>query len=340
MKHLNDCVMPEFYKQCHNWWIDVHSVEPKTVEMVINEIIWNNKYITVNRRPIFYRNWHKNGITRIQNLLDENNHFLSDSDIRKKYGVKCSFLDVLQIRQSIPIQWRGLIFNNENININQESEKVQILDKYVYLNKMKCKDLYWILVSNKIKQPRCIQKWTEFFPEFKTAHKTEWPAIFQMPFITTRDTRIQSLQYRLIHRIIPCNKWLFNIKIKDSSTCNFCDKEDNLIHYFIQCKNVKTFWSCFYNWWNRISEIIIEDVHEKHIIFGYPGNNDLVIVINYLIMLGKWFIYNIKLYEKNDIDFFEYLIQLKQRLSFEKIMCNKEENPSKFEKWNYIYDQL
>ncbi len=42
--------------------------------------------------------------------------------------------------------------------------------------------------------------------------------IFKLPFHTVRDTKLQSFQFRLLHRIIPCNKWLNTIKIKNSYT--------------------------------------------------------------------------------------------------------------------------
>ncbi len=38
--------------------------------------------------------------------------------------------------------------------------------------------------------------------------------IFEQPFKCYRVTKIQSFQFRIIHRIIPCNQWLKNVMIK------------------------------------------------------------------------------------------------------------------------------
>ncbi len=38
-----------------------------------------------------------------------------------------------------------------------------------------------------------------------------WKRIFKMP--TYRETKIQTFQYRIIHHILPCKKWLINIKL-------------------------------------------------------------------------------------------------------------------------------
>ncbi len=56
--------------------------------------------------------------------------------------------------------------------------------------------------------------------------------IFNMSFITIRDTKIQTFQYKIIHNIIPCNQWLYNIiKIKVKNKCTFCN--DNLPYFFL-----------------------------------------------------------------------------------------------------------
>ncbi len=57
--------------------------------------------------------------------------------------------------------------------------------------------------------------------------------MFRLPFKTVRDTKIQTFQCRIIQNIIPCNKWLDNIKIKNSPVCDYCNKVDDLPHYFI-----------------------------------------------------------------------------------------------------------
>ena len=161
-----------------------------------------------------------------------------------------------------------------------------------------------------------------------------------MPFKITHETKLQSFQYRVIHRIIPCNKWLHNISIKSTSKCTYCDKEDNLIHYFIHCPNTDMFWKCFYKWWYKISNIAIEDTLEEHILFGYPGSSDVETVLNFCVLFAKWFIYCKKLNERNDIDLYEYLVKLKERLHIEELLCLKNNNQSAFKKWVFLYEQL
>ena len=85
---------------------------------------------------------------------------------------------------------------------------------------------------------------------------------------------------------------------------------------------------------------MIDEVLEEHIIFGFPGKSDLESVLNYCILLGKWYIYTTKLQDSNIFDMYEYLVKLKQRLQIETDLCMKEQRPSDLQKWNFIYEQL
>ncbi len=53
-----------------------------------------------------------------------------------------------------------------------------------------------------------------------------------MPF-KTRDTQIQSFQFRIIHRTTTCNEWLNNLTIKTTNKCNFYEHTDSIIPFFI-----------------------------------------------------------------------------------------------------------
>ncbi len=154
--------------------------------------------------------------------------------------------------------------------------------------------MQWLLLPPcfpQIIQPICIKQWTEYFPSFRNGDILIWHRIFKLSFSLIRETRLQTFYYLLIHRVIPCNKWLCNKKVKSGSGCNFCNDVDNLIHFFIYCENIKQFWNSFYKLWNNISEfnIGINDIFEECTVFGYPGEEDIIQILNYCVLLAKYF---------------------------------------------------
>ncbi len=71
--------------------------------------------------------------------------------------------------------------------------------------------------------------------------------------ICSRETKLQSLQFKIVHRIIPCKKWLHDQKVINSPSCKMYKEEkvDDITHHFIECCGLNNFWNVFENWWNR-----------------------------------------------------------------------------------------
>ncbi len=60
------------------------------------------------------KDWKKcvmKGITKIGNITDDQGMFLIYSEINQKFNLECNFLEVLQIRQSIPSRRREAIYH-------------------------------------------------------------------------------------------------------------------------------------------------------------------------------------------------------------------------------------
>ncbi len=60
--------------------------------------------------------------------------------------------------------------------------------------------------------PKAITSWENIYTNFKSKDCSLYKTIFKMPFLCSRHTSIQALQYKIIHRTLPCNEWLKNIK--------------------------------------------------------------------------------------------------------------------------------
>ncbi len=95
-------------------------------------------------------------------------------------------------------------------------------------------------------------------------------------------------------------------------------------------------------WRTNIRKLYISnfDHLEECVLFGFPGENKIFKVIKFCILIPKYYIYIQKLINSNKIDFYDFLVQLKQKLQIENIMCIDEGNPSKFEQFEFILDNI
>jgi exonuclease III len=329
---------PQFYKTiCNTWLLCYNDTIPEEVSVIQNESIWNNTYIATNRKPLYWRNWIKRGINTINDLLNEDGNFLSHIEIQNKYNFGCNFLNILQIKQSIPSVWTEKL---KYYNKKQTVDQILITSKtgVVCLGKTTSKIFYNMLNIQNYRPPTCVAKWKESFP----MSVIDWPEVFYNPYSITRETKLQSFQYRVIHRIIPCNKWLFNIKIMESSQCNFCDEIDTIQHFLIKCHSASIFWNSFIAWWNRHSEdqwANFADFSEI-ILFGLMDEREFSTVLNYLILLGKYYIYINKLKDDNSLNFQRFLVYVKSKLTTELFILEKESKTHLFDKFIFIYNSL
>ena len=76
--------------------------------------------------------------------------------------------------------------------------------------------------------------------------------IYKLPFNVCSQTIFKTFQYKILHRLLPCNYLVCKMKIKESVKCNFCGESDTISHYLIHCKNTKLYWTTFTRWWNNV----------------------------------------------------------------------------------------
>ena len=329
-------MIPDFYKDILNTWYNLR--QNYRDERLLNESLWFNDNITIENKPIFWENWYQVGIKHVGDILDENQKFYAIAEMYKKYKLEINFLTHLQIRQAIPLHWRKKI-----MTLTAHSEKIISLCTkkcIIPLTNLKSRDLYWLQVSllNKmeLKDIPSIKKWTSCYP----SQNFNWQNIFLIPFEVCTNTKLQTLQYRIIHRVITRKHWLFMAKVKDSPYCETCGADDTLTHFFFNCVDVKQLWLSLINWWKRISEHDSFELSEVELIFGVHGTTKFHHVINFIIILLKKYINDTKFLNQTRC-FMAFLLILKQSIAIERDICYKNSKEHIFEeRWKWLYEQL
>ena len=84
---------------------------------------------------------------------------------------------------------------------------------------------------------------------------------------------------------------LFNIKLVNSPICSFChDAEETLVHLFCECPVSKSFWNEICSWYSCISKSTLT-IHSFDICFGHNVHTKPEIILNHLILIAKFYIY-------------------------------------------------
>ena len=311
----------KFYSEVLESWFKFFAVAPNSLEEILNEKLTYNKYITVGGKVIepSFRVIKETGITKISQLFHHQT-LLSMLNFEQRYNCHLPDLDFNALICAIPSNWKAKLKTENRLDTTPDCYDITHLK--INLNNLTNKKVYESITYKK-SIPTAENKWVEYYPFLE---KTDWSTIYKIPFRTTPDIRLHSLQYKILHRFIGCNYNLSNWKIKDSPFCTSCSQLDTVEHFFYYCEKVQVVWSSLKELNINILKLNCQ-LTVLEILFGIPSTSLLHKVLNLLILVGKQCIYLTKKNEKN-ITLKIFINLLKKQIECEMylIALNKGKN--------------
>lgn len=95
-----------FYEECLTLWSKFNTTNPNQVEDILNEIIWNNKNILINKKSCFYSDLVEAGMHRICDIVKPNGHFYTLFDLHSKNIQPRNFLSWHGLIDPTPANWK------------------------------------------------------------------------------------------------------------------------------------------------------------------------------------------------------------------------------------------
>ena len=137
----------KFYKDVLHTWQMINQQCPENKQQMLNEILWNNRFIKIETFSVYYQSWRKAGVIRIKDIFCKNN-FLTFNDFCRKFTIKTNFLTYYGLCSSIPKKWIRLL-KQSNPNTPTNLEYVGKIP----LSKLSCKSASRVFVSQKFETP-------------------------------------------------------------------------------------------------------------------------------------------------------------------------------------------
>ena len=103
--------LPPFYKEVLNAWFSLKA-EPKTIEEVQREILWNNKYVKIDEKSLFNKKLYENGLIYINDLLEDNGNIVSYEMLTQSFGNCITPYNYICLKHAIPKKWRAMLKSN------------------------------------------------------------------------------------------------------------------------------------------------------------------------------------------------------------------------------------
>ena len=119
--------------------------------------------------------------------------------------------------------------------------------------------------------------------------------------VATNDIKLGNFQYKCIMRIIPTNKFLQKCDIADSALCDFCNMViETTDHLIWECMHTHQFWKELCNFLTEFNIDLVLNLPEVFFGLTFTINKPDTLLINFLTLLGKYFIFSNK-YRKKTI---------------------------------------
>ena len=116
----------QFYQQMIALWEKTSDKEPEQVFEILNQSIWNNKYILKQDQSLFYPFLCKKGISQVKDLMNVDTTtsiFLNWNLAKHNFNLKPNdFMSWLSILEAIPATWKKKL--RENQVLNTECEEI------------------------------------------------------------------------------------------------------------------------------------------------------------------------------------------------------------------------
>ena len=143
-------------------------------------------------------------------------------------------------------------------------------------------------------------------------------------------------QDKILNNILYLNKQLFIFNKKDTKLCSYCKLQDETInHIFAECKFAIKLWSDLRHYCQ--SSFVVPILNPQSAIFGFfETDPDLVILLNHILLLYKYYIYSSR--DSSKLSFKALLKNIKKVFVLEKKISSGNERKTEafIKKWSKI----
>ena len=170
--------------------------QPTCGKEVRRQLIWHNLDIQVGHKSLTNRILSRRNIKLIDDFVNEEGIFLSYADFLAQYSnLNINPLVYMGWKQAVPEQWKRMLVNSQPLTIGEREKEVQVMisTKEVPISCVKTSFFKTLYLPKTTSTAR--KRWEAEGVNFVD----NWREIYLIPFKATKSTKLQSLQFRILH---------------------------------------------------------------------------------------------------------------------------------------------
>ena len=244
-----------------------------------NPMLWNNTNFMFNNNVMYFQEWAMKGIVNVHDMLH--------GDECKSYISVCETLGHSPNRILEYVTVRSVVTKYIKEN-NRTREHINLKDTPLFCGNriLRASQFRKTLTELRAGKPCSVNFWKNKFNYNIT--KQDW----RLAPITTKETRLRVLQWKILHNIYPTNIMLCKMKVTENNYCSYCNGEVDFIeHFFFYCPFIKNFWKDIENLIRAQYGMSIQ-LGVTDVLFGIHSKTERINAktknaLNNIILIGK-----------------------------------------------------
>ena len=330
---------PIYYNQIFKRWSENLSSSPSIPPAIASQIIWYNKCIKVDNKTLHNFKISRKDINYVGQLFKCDGKPKLWEELKNEFNLQDQLqFTYNQIMHSIPKSWKDAFIVNSEIIKNLIFEGHHLIKNHqIYcLNKLTSKEIYNILIESTDSKPSAQIYYKNFFQNTNL----DWKTIYMLPRIVTKDSRLQVFQYKLLNNVLYLNKMLFKFGKIDSLLCPFCKMiEETPLHLFYDCLKTKLLWDQLKDFISN-ETLSFPSLTPKSAILGHINLSDDYLLINHIIVIYKFYIYNSRIRCYLNFEQLKAIIDKTKKIKEEISKRKLKKRLEYFIKWHPFTDDL
>ena len=164
--------------------------------------------------------------------------------LKTKYNLRGTYLDFQAFIRRIPEVWKNEINYNRLVCIlSKHGVKCYVYVQYLLKDKKGCRRMYDVMVPTKSIQES--SRWERDIGYITEAEVKAYNSVIS----TLKEIKLRDFQYKIRNRILVTKSFLYRIRKVDDNLCEYCrQNSETILHLFVQCNQVKSFWRELDDW--------------------------------------------------------------------------------------------
>ena len=129
--------IPKFYTECLKEWETYQQKQISASSHILDQIIWNNKFIKIGGRSLYRCALVNKGIVRIKDILDTESKLHKWNVLKDRHITQAEYFILMSIYDALPLGWKMLL--KEGRERNRQTAK--------FIFPSSSKTLYWDIIS-------------------------------------------------------------------------------------------------------------------------------------------------------------------------------------------------